>query len=119
MSSQSGMPHARERNTGRFPIGVVEGRRFNKCGWLTYTEYDILDMYYRLGIRNIYFHQTSKRKAASCDKLFIELVQLGILEEGDRTMFTPTRTAHLLYKLTDRFMLHYQKEQDARLRSTE
>lgn len=103
--NNSNMPHANERiNGSRFPIPVALGPQQGCCGWLTYTEYDILDMYVRVGIQNIYAHESHKRKAETCDKLFRDLVSNGLLK-GTKTMFEATKIGLELYRMTDKFML--------------
>lgn len=110
-----GMPHALLRGGSRFPIDPVMGRRYRSSGWLTHTEYDVLDMHFRLGVENIYFFTKEtgpkhrRRSHEGCERLFTELVKSGLIT-GEKRKFRATEAGTQLFQMTDHYLLHWTEE---------
>ena len=111
------MPHALLRGARRFPLEPSTGPAGTWPGWLSHREYDVLDMHIRMGVENIYFFIKTEglprhqRNAGGCEKLFTDLVNIGLLK-GEKTQFKATEIGHLLYKLTDAYLLQQQQDED-------
>lgn len=104
------IPHVHQRKGEAWPREPRSGIMKNWTGWLTHREYDVIDMYVRLNIRNIYFFENPSRSAAGCESMFTDFLNSGIIrKDSTKTEFVITHHAMKLFRLTDQYLLDHEE----------
>ena len=102
-------PHVDERDTDQYPVAPNTWQKSKWVGWLTTTEYNVMDFTIRFGWTDIFRFQGKGKSEDSCRSLHSRMVHCGLLK-GPKDNYSITDKGMELFRKTDQYILDMDLE---------
>lgn len=106
--------HVDDRHGNQYPLPPRSGVKGLWTGWLTHQEFDLIEMYTRLGQTNIYAYGERMGFTTSyAQTIYFKMLRTGVFMEGSTyEEYKISPMALILFNMTDQYLIQVEIEDE-------
>lgn len=106
--------HVDDRHGDNWPLPPRSGARGIWTGWMTHQEYNLVEMYDRYDLNNIYAYGARMNlTTSSAQTIFHKMTDTGLFTKtSNYELFYISAMGMMLYNMTDQYMLQLSDEEE-------